>query len=215
MKELNESPRENFTFKDKIDGHAYTVAEIDDPEFHPEQVLEKLEESARKIGEHFSDWSGSPYQNLHNTALYDMIVNEEKREEGLKKGLPQTSLSKASTAFWLIAPGEGADLWKNYKDEGIISIGWRKAGDLSLLNNKSAIKDELEKQYPERNPSQSGKMLHDFANNMQPGDYVFAKGGRQAVLGWGIVTSDYIFNDYPQKLSVIHMKRHQRPLMHS
>ena len=199
MKELNESPLENFTFKDKIDSEAYTVAEIDDPEFHPEQVLEKLEESARKIGEHFSDWSRNPYQNLHNTALYDMIVNEEKREEGLKKGLPQTSLSKASTAFWLIAPGEGADLWKNYQDEGIISIGWRKAGDLSLLNSKSAIKDELEKQYPERNPSQSGKMLHDFANNMQPGDYVFAKGGRQAVLGWGIVTSDYIFNDDPQK----------------
>ena len=199
MKELIESPLENFTFKDKVDDHAYTVAEIDDPEFHPEQVLEKLEESARKIGEHFSDWSGNPYQNLHNTALYDMIVNEEKREEGLKKGLQHTSLSKASTAFWLIAPGEGADLWKNYQDEGIISIGWRKAGDLSLLNSKSAIKDELEKQYPERNPSQSGKMLHDFANSMQPGDYVFAKGGRQAVLGWGIVTSDYIFNDDPQK----------------
>ena len=199
FKELIDDFPDHFTFKDKIDGEAYTIAEINDPEFHPEQILDKIEESTRKIGEHFSDWSGSPYQNLHNTALYDMVVNEEKREEGLKKGLPHTSLSKASTAFWLIAPGEGADLWKNYQDEGIISIGWRKAGDLSLLNTKSAIKDELEKQYPERNPSQSGKMLHDFANSMQPGDYVFAKGGRQSVLGWGIVTSDYIFNDDPQK----------------
>ena len=38
-------------------------------------------------------------------------------------------------------------------------------------------------------------MLFDFAHSMQPGDYVFAKEGRRSVLGWGIITSDYTFQD--------------------
>ena len=38
-------------------------------------------------------------------------------------------------------------------------------------------------------------MLFDFAHSMQPGDLVFAKEGRQAVLGWGIIKSDYSYSE--------------------
>ena len=79
------------------------IYEVDDSNFHPQQVLDQFEESVRKIGEHFSDWSGNPYQSVHSTALYDIIVNEEKRENGLKQGLSNSSVS-AVKAIWLLAP---------------------------------------------------------------------------------------------------------------
>ena len=193
MEELLEHKCESF--KDKIEGKEYTLYEVDDSNFHPQQVLDQFEESARKIGEHFSDWSGNPYQSVHSTALYDIIVNEEKRENGLKQGLSNSSVSAAAKAIWLLAPGEGAEYWKQYQDEGIISIGWSNSGDLTLLTSKKAVREELELKYPGKSSSQSGKMLHDFAHVMQPGDYVFAKDGRKAVLGWGIISSEYRYDE--------------------
>ena len=191
---IEESP-DSFNFKEKIEGEDYTIAQIDDPDFRPEQFIDQLEDSARKIGQHFANWSGNPYKNSHSTALYDLILNEDKREEHLRKGLPTSSLATSSKACWLIAPGEGAELWEKYQKEGIISIGWAQSGDLSLLSSKKDIIDELEKEAPERSSTQSGKMLFDFAHSMQPGDYVFAKEGRRSVLGWGIITADYTFQD--------------------
>ena len=55
MEELLEHKCESF--KDKIEEKEYTLYEVDDSNFHPQQVLDQFEESARKIGEHFSDWS--------------------------------------------------------------------------------------------------------------------------------------------------------------
>ena len=92
MEQLIEDSPDSFNFKEKIEGEDYTIAQIDDPEFHPEQFIDQLEDSARKIGQHFANWSGNPYKKYHSTALYDLILNEEKQDELLRKGLPASSL---------------------------------------------------------------------------------------------------------------------------
>ena len=183
------------SFKDQIDNQSFGIYEVQYADFEALEISSKLEDSARKIGGNFAEWQSSPYKNYHNSVLYELILNEDKREEHLRKGLPTSSLATSSKACWLIAPGEGAELWEKYQKEGIISIGWAQSGDLSLLSSKKDIIDELEKQAPERSSTQSGKMLFDFAHSMQPGDYVFAKEGRRSVLGWGIITADYTFQD--------------------
>ncbi|MDC0067116.1 AAA family ATPase, partial [Verrucomicrobia bacterium] len=119
-------------------------------------------------------------------------MSYEKRDEILRRGIPRESQSETKLqSFWLIAPGESAEHWKEYQEEGIISIGWDDVGDLSLLSEKKAIREELDKKRPEKSSSQAGKMLHDFGHVMEPGDLVFAKDGRKAILGWGIIKSDY------------------------
>ena len=187
------------SFKDQIDKKAYGIYEMQFAELKALGISSKLEESARKIGGNFAEWQSSPYKNYHNSALYEIILNEEKHEELLRKGLPTSTLAASSKACWLIAPGEGAELWKKYQREGIISIGWARSGDLSVLASKKEIIEELEKEAPERSSTQSGKMLFDFAHSMQPGDLVFAKEGRQAVLGWGIIKSDYSYSESDAK----------------
>jgi hypothetical protein len=183
------------SFKDQIENKAYGIYEMQFSDLEALGITSKLEESARKIGANFAEWQSSPYKNYHNSALYEIILNEEKREELLRKGLPTSLLSASSKACWLIAPGEGAELWEKYQREGIISIGWAQSGDLSVFASKKEIIEELEKEAPERSSTQSGKMLFDFAHSMQPGDLVFAKEGRQAVLGWGIIKSDYSYSE--------------------
>jgi 5-methylcytosine-specific restriction protein B len=183
------------SFKEQIDNQSFGIYEVQFADYEALEISNKLEDSARKIGGNFAEWQSSPYKNYHNSVLYELILNEDKREEILRKGLPTSTLAASSKACWLIAPGEGAELWEKYQKEGIISIGWAQSGDLSLLSSKKDIIDELEKEAPERSSTQSGKMLFDFAHSMEPGDYVFTKEGRRSVLGWGIITSDYTFQD--------------------
>jgi MoxR-like ATPase len=183
------------SFKEQIDNQSFGIYEVQFADYEALEISNKLEDSARKIGGNFAEWQSSPYKNYHNSVLYELILNEDKREEILRKGLPTSTLAASSKACWLIAPGEGAELWEKYQKEGIISIGWAQSGDLSLLSSKKDIIDELEKEAPEHSSTQSGKMLFDFAHSMEPGDYVFTKEGRRSVLGWGIITSDYTFQD--------------------
>ena len=188
--------KECTSFADKIDGVEYTALRITDSDFHPDQIMDEFEETVRIIGEKFRLWKGTPFNKAHQPKVYEAIMFPEKRAKLLTEGISQkVQTLGGQIPYWVIAPGEGAQLWNDYLKKGLISIGWAKSGDLSLLTSKKAIRDELEKKDPEQSSSQSAKMLHDFAHVMQPGDYVFAKSGRKSVLGWGVIKSDYNYKE--------------------
>ena len=122
-----------------------------------------------------------------------------------KRKAQENSLGDADVAaqhIWLFAPGRGAFMWDEFYDKGIMALGWPEAGDLSQYNSKEEIKHALQEK---RNPNfpfmHPKRMLWQFANEMNPGDIVFAKKGRSEIIGRGIVESDYIFdsenNDFP------------------
>lgn len=101
--------------------------------------------------------------------------------------------------YWLYAPGNNATFWEDFYDLGIMAIGWDEIGDLSKYGKKADIKNKMIEVYGAKNGSKAYmnyvQCTWDFANSMSIGDVVFVKQGLSKVLGYGIVTSDYYFDD--------------------
>ena len=99
--------------------------------------------------------------------------------------------------YWLYAPGPNAKHWDEFYDEGIMAIGWDGLGDLSAYESKETIAEALREQDSETDSTQgnNAKTCYSFAYEMKVGDIVFAKKGVQKIIGWGVISSDYYFDD--------------------
>ncbi|MDE0227199.1 MAG: AAA family ATPase [Gammaproteobacteria bacterium] len=93
---------------------------------------------------------------------------------------------------WLVAPGRRASEFDRFYDEGIVAIGWESLGDLSNYVDREAIRLALQEKYG-GNTSRNNDALacYQFAHEMQVGDVVFAKRGRNKIIGYGLVASAY------------------------
>lgn len=98
---------------------------------------------------------------------------------------------------WLFAPGENASQWGRCVKEGVMALGWDEMGDFSRFASKDEILAEMRKVYHKP----KGKFMNDtlalweFANQVKPGDIVFAKKGLYKIVGRGVVEGDYEYLD--------------------
>ncbi|MCM1139514.1 MAG: EVE domain-containing protein [Muribaculum sp.] len=98
---------------------------------------------------------------------------------------------------WLYAPGENASQWGRCVKEGVMALGWDEMGDFSRFASKDEILAEMRKVYHKP----KGKFMNDtlalweFANQVKPGDIVFAKKGLYKIVGRGVVEGDYEYLD--------------------
>ena len=110
-----------------------------------------------------------------------------------------------SPKYWLYAPGENANMWEDFHKNGIMGLGWDELGDLTQYSTKEEIATRLKELYVgDTSKANDATANVDFRSSISIGDIVIAKKGRNAYLGYGIVTSDYYFDD-----SVAHYK-HKR-----
>ena len=97
---------------------------------------------------------------------------------------------------WLYQPGEGARLWDEFYDNGIMGLGWDELGNLSQYSSPVGIKDKMDVVYGTKTNHMNDKCATwDFANRLQEGDIIYVKGRRKQLLGRGIVESEYIYDD--------------------
>lgn len=99
-------------------------------------------------------------------------------------------------AYWIYAPGEQAVFWDEYYNDGIMGLGWNKIGDLREYRKQQDLIAPLKQHYgSDTSQKNSADMLYSFAYEMKPGDIVFAKKGRSMIVGRGVVTSDYYYDN--------------------
>ena len=101
--------------------------------------------------------------------------------------------------IWLFLAGKDADDYhfeEMYKDGIMALCGWDKVGDLSDYNDVDSI-DEKRQSIEEYkyNVKHLTPMLHSIANEMKEGDIVLAKYSNADIVGMGIITGDYDFNE--------------------
>lgn len=102
----------------------------------------------------------------------------------------------SSKTYWLYSPGEKASKWPLCTNAGLMCIGWDAMGDLSEYASREEMRDAVKKHYPTDGSAVNDSLaVWQFANEMKPGDIVFAKKGMYKIIGRGIVESDYMFND--------------------
>lgn len=97
--------------------------------------------------------------------------------------------------YWLYAPGGQADHWDEFRDLGIMGLGWEELGDLSKYKSKDAIEAALRKKHTEKENQQTAALnVFQFKEEMSTGDIIFVKKGRGELLGYGIVISNYFYD---------------------
>ena len=96
---------------------------------------------------------------------------------------------------WMLAPGAGAVFWGEFEEKGIIAIGWDQLGDLRAFETRQSIHEAIQDVWGDANPVMASLACYQFAKEVRPGDHVIAKQGRSALLGHGVITSEYEFHE--------------------
>ena len=77
-----------------------------------------------------------------------------------KKEIESADELSESHRIWLMAPGEGAELWDSFQSKGEASIGWDNAGDLAKLPSLKDCTEKLNALYQDgKNHSNMGRCL--------------------------------------------------------
>lgn len=100
------------------------------------------------------------------------------------------------TDYWIYSPGDNACMWDEFYKLGIMGIGWGEVGNLKDFSSKEEIKERMKSVYDASySYKNDAHCLWQFANEIKVGDIIFAKKGMHKIVGKGVVTSDYIFDD--------------------
>lgn len=159
-------------------------------------IVEKLraylqsDESALKDFKKFSSeaWRYSEEVNKENRA-------KKVQAERETKGAALADEDVETIHYWIYSPGDGATIWDECYNNGIMAIGWDPIGDLSAYISKDEMKQAMkEKIDPSKPYKNAAHATWQFANEMKPGDVVFAKKGMHLVIGRGVVESGYEFD---------------------
>ncbi len=130
----------------------------------------------------FANYSTFKVPQHHANALLELLENIDR--PGDVKG----------RRVWVYAPGENAEYWDEFYEDGIMAIGWDRMGDLTQYGSLDDVTVALQKQYeyePGQRPVNNARACYDFVHSVRAGDRVFAKRGRNTIIGYGIVTGDY------------------------
>ncbi|WP_245870584.1 AAA family ATPase [Ezakiella peruensis] len=107
-----------------------------------------------------------------------------------------TKINSKGENYWIYSPGENACKWEEFYEAGIMGIGWDRLSDLKTFKSREKIQEKMKVLYnSEKEPTNDSLCLWQFANEIKVGDIIFAKKGRNTIIGKGEVTSDYIYDE--------------------
>ena len=127
--------------------------------------------------------------------IFKAIVKENQQDKE-DKGSALADEDINTKRYWIYSPGHYASKWSECTEKGIMLIGWGEIGDLTRFTSKSEMKAAMQDTYGDNKPYRNAALATwQFANEMKPGDIVFAKQGMYKIIGRGIVESGYIYDD--------------------
>ena len=98
--------------------------------------------------------------------------------------------------YWLYSPGAGADKWDECYERGIMLLGWGELGNLEPFENKESMRERMKSVYGGSSSYKNcAHATWQFVHDMNPGDVVFVKQGFHNIIGKGIISSDYRYEE--------------------
>lgn len=127
------------------------------------------------------------------------IVDEKSEESTGEKDTAADSDSAAKKRYWIYSPGDGAENWDEFYNAGIMAIGWEALGNLHAFHSKDEMAKKMQEIFSDDSSHKNdAHATWQFANEINPGDIVFAKKGLRLLVGCGVVESDYIFDEHEE-----------------
>lgn len=128
-------------------------------------------------------------------------INDFLESKGAKSVILNDDANSTNVNYWIFSPGSDASFWEEFLDDQIIAIGWDDLGNLLDYASKDQLKQALINLYNyETNPYNATNANYEFAQEMKIGDIVICKKGRNKLIGYGKIVSDYFFNDDREEL---------------
>ncbi len=186
--------------------YIYESGNIDDdfvdklPEPEEKITADSYFKIAEKLSEYVAD-KDSKSNNLldlsHNAWKKSTEENKKTKDriqDEVEKGLGDQDVKTVN--YWIYSPGENAYKWDEFYKEGIMGIGWEELGNLKRYSTKGDIVKKLQEVNNTKSSyTNTSLAAWEFANEMEKGDIVFVKKGRDKVIGRGIVESAYIYDE--------------------
>ena len=123
------------------------------------------------------------------------VTSDNKNKNG--KGSSADADNNVNTVhYWIYSPGENANMWNEFYQKGIMAIGWGEIGDLRTFATKDEMRIKMQETYDAKlSYKNSAFATWQFAHDMKVGDVVFVKKGMFKLIGYGIVESDYEWDE--------------------
>ena len=139
------------------------------------------------------------YSNIPELSFASWTLSEEvNARQAAEKKATENALGdteEETTHYWLYSPGDGAKMWDECLKKGFMVLGWDEIGDISQFATKEEVRLKLVEVFEgDSSYKNSAHAVWQFANEMKPGDVVFAKRGMHTVIGRGVVESDYYYD---------------------
>lgn len=107
---------------------------------------------------------------------------------------------------WVYAPGKNAIFWDTFYKDGVMGLGWNDLGDIARFNSRDEITKELQRiEETDSSKKNDSKANWDFLKKIKPGDLVIVNQGRNWLLGYGFVKSDYYYD--PTRSDQHHLRK--------
>ena len=125
---------------------------------------------------------------------WEYLSLEDAKRTSKEPGLGDADVQEKG--YWVYSPGRNASKWEMFSSEGIMGIGWEELGDLTSYDTRNDMKDMMQELYdPDKTYTMDSLATWEFVNSIQIGDVVYAKRGMHKLVGRGIVTSKYYFDE--------------------
>jgi 5-methylcytosine-specific restriction protein B len=142
---------------------------------------------------------GYKENNKNYAALNHFILSKKEAKQDYFEFTAElwqkTSLANPKK-YWIYAPGENASKWEEFYQEGIMGLGWDDLGDLDQYASKNEIKKKLQELEGVESSKKNDTVANfEFHKVIKEGDIVITKKGISELLGYGVITSDYFYDE--------------------
>ena len=103
----------------------------------------------------------------------------------------------SSKSMWMVRAASGGRLADEFKDQGVVAIGWTELGDLTQYKNKDAILQACKNQWPDQRDGQvmsSASQLFRFREKLSKGDRVITYDSSRRIYHVGTISGEYSYN---------------------
>jgi len=163
-----------------------------------ESALGLLYDDSTVCSQYFSRDSVPPDTDLAESigillSVYEQFIHTRKSEDPD----PAPTTDTTGRRYWALSAGVGGSQWETFLANQEIAIGWDgQLPDLNELPSYKAILEKLSESFVgEGRPTNGALCCHQFHSDIAVGDVVVAKVGRKKILGVGIVTSPYFYDE--------------------
>lgn len=124
---------------------------------------------------------------------YDYLLTLINPDNNTSEG---TDESVDRPRYWLYAPGEDAFMWEEFYKTGTMGLGWDKIGDYRQFPDDNSLIASIEQHYGGGGSHKNDKCaITNFTKKIKIGDIIIVKHGRKKLIGRGVVTSEYFYDD--------------------